>query len=176
MNCLDDLPKARVTFESYSAVCVAIAHPSMPNAFQRRSPFQGIEGEILLLKEARIEAEDNLLKSEFVNSESPASSMPESMIAHRPDGSSGALRSGRRRGKGLHLQFERAFRSRVGRCFLGEKYGIRCRRCSPISRTAVLSQRITPNRAPIMSTNAGSVRIPNFGSLIQAYRGMEALV
>jgi uracil-DNA glycosylase len=52
MNSLDDLPKARVTF-----VCVAIAHPSMPNAFQRRPPYQGIEGEILLLKEARREAE-----------------------------------------------------------------------------------------------------------------------
>jgi hypothetical protein len=109
LGCLDDLPKARVSYEDYSAICVAIAHPSMPNAFQRRPPYQGIEGEILLLNEGRREAEKILLKSEFLNSESPANARPEPVDAPRS--------GGRRRSKDLHGQFGLVFSSREGQVF-----------------------------------------------------------
>lgn len=49
---LDDLPIAMVDCDGQTAVCVAITHPSMPNAWHRRPPYQHRDGEIRLLSEA----------------------------------------------------------------------------------------------------------------------------
>lgn len=50
--CLDELPMAKVRTENQDAVCVAITHPSMPNAWRRRPPYKHREGEIRLLTQA----------------------------------------------------------------------------------------------------------------------------
>ncbi|HEY6249165.1 MAG TPA: uracil-DNA glycosylase family protein [Candidatus Angelobacter sp.] len=50
---LDDLPMATVRFEQRTMICVAVTHPSMRNARQRRPPYQHRKGEIRLLTEAR---------------------------------------------------------------------------------------------------------------------------
>jgi hypothetical protein len=94
----------------------------MPNAFQRRLPYQGIEGEILLLNEARAEAEGHPRESDLLPSEDLASSIRES-IAHGTEGSSGAPRNGRRRRNGLHLKFDQAFRSRAGQVLSKREIG-----------------------------------------------------
>ena len=57
LSCLDDLPKAQVGLRDHQAVCVAVSHPSMPNAWRRRPPYQHRTGEIQLVREARFEAE-----------------------------------------------------------------------------------------------------------------------
>jgi hypothetical protein len=57
MRHLDDLPMARIDFQNETAICVAITHPSMPNARLRRPPYQYDAGEIRLLTEARLESE-----------------------------------------------------------------------------------------------------------------------
>lgn len=57
LSCLDDLPMGEISFANVRAVCVAVCHPSMPNSWRRRPPYQGREGEILLLREARVRAE-----------------------------------------------------------------------------------------------------------------------
>jgi len=54
---LDDLAKATVELDSHQAVCVAITHPSMPNARLRRPPYRGRSGELQLLIEARRQAD-----------------------------------------------------------------------------------------------------------------------
>lgn len=54
---LDDLPMAIVHFQGRAAVCVAITHPSMPNAWRRRPPYQHRSGEVQLLTEARLRSE-----------------------------------------------------------------------------------------------------------------------
>lgn len=54
---LDDLPVATVRFQGQAAECVAITHPSMPNAWRRRLPYRGPSGEVRLLIEARIRSE-----------------------------------------------------------------------------------------------------------------------
>jgi len=54
---LDDLPMATVHLEGQRAVCVAITHPSMPNAWRRRPPYQNRTGEVQLLTEARLKSE-----------------------------------------------------------------------------------------------------------------------
>lgn len=50
---LDALPMATVGFGEQRGVCVAITHPSMPNAWRRRPPYQHRDGEIRLLSIAR---------------------------------------------------------------------------------------------------------------------------
>jgi hypothetical protein len=57
LGCLDDLPKGEVEFEHHRAVCVGVSHPSMPNAWRRRPPYQHLDGETRLVKEARLQAE-----------------------------------------------------------------------------------------------------------------------
>ena len=57
MRHLDDLPMASIHFQNRAAICVAITHPSMPNARLRRPPYQYEAGEIGLLIEARLESE-----------------------------------------------------------------------------------------------------------------------
>ncbi len=52
---LDNLPMAFV--QEQTAVCVAITHPSMPNAWHRRPPYQYRDGEERLLSEARLKSE-----------------------------------------------------------------------------------------------------------------------
>ncbi len=54
---LDDLPMAGIHLQNQAAICVAITHPSMPNARLRRPPYQYETGEIRLLIEARSESE-----------------------------------------------------------------------------------------------------------------------
>jgi hypothetical protein len=54
---LDDLPMATVNFQGRTAVCVAITHPSMPNARHRRPLYRGFEGEVRLLAKARLKSE-----------------------------------------------------------------------------------------------------------------------
>ena len=55
---MDDLPMATVHLQGQTAVCVAITHPSMPNAWRRRPPCQHRTGEVRLLAEARLKSED----------------------------------------------------------------------------------------------------------------------
>jgi uracil-DNA glycosylase len=57
LKSLDDLPKARVAFQEQSIICVGITHPSIPNARQRKAPYQYSSGETQLLMEAREESE-----------------------------------------------------------------------------------------------------------------------
>ena len=52
ISALDDLPMAAVSLGNKDAICVAITHPSMPNAWRRRPPYQGRIGEVQLLIEA----------------------------------------------------------------------------------------------------------------------------
>jgi hypothetical protein len=54
---LDDLPMATVRFQMHAAVCVAITHPSMPNAWRRRPPYRNRIGEVQLLTEARLKSD-----------------------------------------------------------------------------------------------------------------------
>jgi hypothetical protein len=54
---LDDLPMATVHFQEGTTICVAITHPSMPNAWRRRPPYQHRTGEVQLLTEARLKSE-----------------------------------------------------------------------------------------------------------------------
>jgi hypothetical protein len=54
---LDDLPMATARFQEQTVVCVAITHPSMPNAWRRRPPYQHRIGEVRLLTEARLKSE-----------------------------------------------------------------------------------------------------------------------
>ena len=54
---MDDLPMATVHLLGQTAVCVAITHPSMPNAWRRRPPYQHRTGEVQLLTEARLKSE-----------------------------------------------------------------------------------------------------------------------
>lgn len=54
---LDYLPKAVVELNGDQLVCVAITHPSMPNAWRRRPPYRHRSGEIGLLEEARLQAQ-----------------------------------------------------------------------------------------------------------------------
>jgi hypothetical protein len=54
---LDELPMATVRLQGQTVVCVAITHPSMPNAWRRRSPYRGFGGEVQLLSEARLKSE-----------------------------------------------------------------------------------------------------------------------
>ncbi len=57
MRHLDDLPMAGIHFQNQAAICVAITHPSMPNARLRRPPYRYEAGEVRLLIEARLESE-----------------------------------------------------------------------------------------------------------------------
>lgn len=52
ISALDDLPMAAVSLGNKDAICVAVTHPSMPNARHRRPPYQGRIGEVQLLIEA----------------------------------------------------------------------------------------------------------------------------
>ena len=52
ISALDDLPMAPVCVENKEAICVAVTHPSMPNARHRRPPYRGRVGEVHLLSEA----------------------------------------------------------------------------------------------------------------------------
>ena len=52
ISALDDLPMAAVRVGDKDAICVAITHPSMRNAWRRRPPYQGRIGEVQLLIEA----------------------------------------------------------------------------------------------------------------------------
>jgi hypothetical protein len=54
---LDELPIASVSLQSHAAICTAITHPSMPNAWHRQPPYQHSSGQIRLLSEARLESE-----------------------------------------------------------------------------------------------------------------------
>jgi hypothetical protein len=54
---LDDLPMATVRFQMHTVVCVAITHPSMPNAWRRRPPYRHRIGEVQLLTEARLKSD-----------------------------------------------------------------------------------------------------------------------
>lgn len=54
---IDDLPMATVHIQGQTAVCVAITHPSMPNAWRRRLPYQHRAGEVQLLTEGRLKSE-----------------------------------------------------------------------------------------------------------------------
>lgn len=54
---LDELPKARVSFQGHSIICVGITHPCFPNARHRKAHYQHVAGEIQLLTEAREESE-----------------------------------------------------------------------------------------------------------------------
>ncbi|HEY4357449.1 MAG TPA: uracil-DNA glycosylase family protein [Acidobacteriaceae bacterium] len=53
IDSLDELPLAIISLPSNPLVCVAITHPSMPNAWRRREPYKHEAGEIKLLIEAR---------------------------------------------------------------------------------------------------------------------------
>jgi hypothetical protein len=57
LKSLDDLPKARVSFQEQSIICVGITHPCISNAWRRKPPYQYSAGEIQLLTEAREESE-----------------------------------------------------------------------------------------------------------------------
>jgi hypothetical protein len=57
LKSLDELPKARVSFQEQSIVCVGITHPCISNAWRRKMPYQYSAGEIQLLAEARAESE-----------------------------------------------------------------------------------------------------------------------
>lgn len=111
---LDDLPRAFVRLRDASALCVAIAHPSMPNSYQRRPPYRGIEGEILLLKEAKLQMENVSLPPELPVSEFAVGSSTAAVNASAIGRSPKAVVAGKRRQKSLHLKFEQTFRSRVG--------------------------------------------------------------
>lgn len=53
ISCLDDTPMATVpAAHNNDVVCVAITHPSMPNSWRRRQPYQHRLGEIQLIREA----------------------------------------------------------------------------------------------------------------------------
>ena len=52
ISALDDLPMAAVSLANKDAICVAVTHPSMPNARHRRLPYQDRIGEVKLLHEA----------------------------------------------------------------------------------------------------------------------------
>jgi len=57
ISCLDDLPMAAVRFQDRPVLCVATTHPSMPNSWRRRPPYQHRAGELQLLTEARVKSE-----------------------------------------------------------------------------------------------------------------------
>lgn len=116
-DCIDDLPIARVTTEDHSAICVAITHPSMWNSAHRRPPYQGPEGEILLLAEARKRAEVQSPKPISTSPDELASSVPFLIVPQKSKEAVVPIRTGTRRGKGLHFKFEEAFESHVGRVF-----------------------------------------------------------
>ena len=56
ISSLDSLPLETVRFLGKDTVCVAVTHPSMPNAHWRKSPYNDRDGEVKLLKEARVKA------------------------------------------------------------------------------------------------------------------------
>jgi len=117
ISCLDNLPRATVTDGSHSAVCVAITHPSMPNAWQRRPPYQHAEGEILLLKEARIEAK-KMKMSPMSRLEEPQASClnsSDTAIERLPGRALPVVRTRGGREGGLHVRFEQALKPHVGR-------------------------------------------------------------
>lgn len=114
IKCLDDLPMGRVQLEAYSAVCVAITHPSMPNSFRRRPPYKDIAGEIRLLKEARDEAEGKRIDLDARNLESSRRFTSESIVTYRPDRSPSTIPARKEKNKNLHYRFEQAFHSRIG--------------------------------------------------------------
>ena len=56
LKSLNDLPKARVSFQEQSIICVGITHPCISNAWRRKAPYRYSAGEIQLLTEAREES------------------------------------------------------------------------------------------------------------------------
>jgi hypothetical protein len=57
LKSLDELPKACISSQRQSVVCVGITHPCISNAWRRKAPYQYSAGEIQLLTEAREESE-----------------------------------------------------------------------------------------------------------------------
>jgi hypothetical protein len=56
ISSIDALPSAAVEVKGHLAECVAITHPSMPNSWRRRAPYQNRTGEARLLREALMKA------------------------------------------------------------------------------------------------------------------------
>jgi len=53
---IDRLPIEVIDFEGRHVVCTAITHPSHSNSWQRRPPFNGVQGEIDIVHQAAVRA------------------------------------------------------------------------------------------------------------------------
>ena len=56
ISSLDSLPLEAIRFLGKDTLCVAVTHPSMPNAWRRKPPYNHRDGEVKLLKEAQVKA------------------------------------------------------------------------------------------------------------------------